>query len=200
MGRVQHHHHLDLGMAPKADPWVAIGTRWGSPGPPVTVTLRTGGADISEVDGFVVLRDAGSADRRATGSGAGCGQRLGDDVHGLVDLRGGGDQRRDDPDDLAVRARRQQDQLAVERLAQDPLDDRRIRRQRDRRPSGSTNSSADHEPRPRTSPSRGCSDASPPEALEELLAARGARWPRDPRRSMTSSVARAAAHATTLPP
>jgi hypothetical protein len=51
---------LDLGTPPKASRWVAIGTRWGSPGTRrVTVTLRTGGADISEIDGFVVLRDPG---------------------------------------------------------------------------------------------------------------------------------------------
>ena len=51
---------LDLGVAPKTTRWVAVGTRWGNPATrQVTVTLRTGGADITEIDGFVVLRDAG---------------------------------------------------------------------------------------------------------------------------------------------
>jgi Beta-lactamase len=51
---------LDLGARPKTYRWVAISSRWGNPGTRlVTVTLRTGGADLTEIDGFVVLRDAG---------------------------------------------------------------------------------------------------------------------------------------------
>jgi hypothetical protein len=51
---------LDLGSRPKTHRWVAISTRWGDPGTRrVTVTLRTGGDDITEIDGFVLLRDAG---------------------------------------------------------------------------------------------------------------------------------------------
>ena len=51
---------LDLGARPKTYRWVAISTRWGNPRTRgVTVTLRTGGADVTEIDGFVVLRVAG---------------------------------------------------------------------------------------------------------------------------------------------
>jgi D-alanyl-D-alanine carboxypeptidase len=48
---------LDLGVRPKTHRWVAISTRWADPATRrVTVTLRTGGSEITEVDGFIVLR------------------------------------------------------------------------------------------------------------------------------------------------
>jgi hypothetical protein len=51
---------LDLAGRPKTYRWVAISTRWGTPGTRlVTVTLRTGGDEVTDIDGFVVLRDAG---------------------------------------------------------------------------------------------------------------------------------------------
>lgn len=51
---------LNLGARPKTPRWVATSTRWGNlAARSVTVTLRTGGAAVTEVDGFVILRDAG---------------------------------------------------------------------------------------------------------------------------------------------
>jgi hypothetical protein len=48
---------LDLGSKPRTYRWVAVSTRWSDPGSRrVTVTLRTGGSDITEIDGFVILR------------------------------------------------------------------------------------------------------------------------------------------------
>jgi hypothetical protein len=50
---------LDLGVRPKAVRWVVASSRWGSVGAhEVTVTVRSGGG-LTDVDGFVVLRDAG---------------------------------------------------------------------------------------------------------------------------------------------
>jgi hypothetical protein len=50
---------LDLGVRPKAVRWVVASSRWGSLGAhEVTVTVRSGGG-LTDVDGFVVLRDAG---------------------------------------------------------------------------------------------------------------------------------------------
>jgi D-alanyl-D-alanine carboxypeptidase len=51
---------LDLGVRPRTLRWVASSIRWGSAGTrAVTLTLRTGAPEMTEVDGFVVLRDAG---------------------------------------------------------------------------------------------------------------------------------------------
>lgn len=51
---------LDLGVRPRAPRWVATSTRWASArSRVVTVTLRTGAPALTDIDGFVVLRDAG---------------------------------------------------------------------------------------------------------------------------------------------
>ncbi|MFN8519741.1 MAG: hypothetical protein U0667_10220 [Chloroflexota bacterium] len=50
---------IDLGARPKTVRWVAASTRWGSAQThQVRVTVR-GGGGFTDVDGFVVLRDAG---------------------------------------------------------------------------------------------------------------------------------------------
>ncbi len=50
----------DMGARPKTLRWVAASTRWGTARTrTVVVTLRDGGPEITDIDGFVVLRDAG---------------------------------------------------------------------------------------------------------------------------------------------
>jgi len=50
---------LDLGKAPRTLRWVASSRRWGTAGARgVTVTLRSGAPESTDVDGFVILRDA----------------------------------------------------------------------------------------------------------------------------------------------
>ncbi len=51
---------LDLGKAPRTLRWVASSRRWSSAGARrVTVTLRSGAPEATDIDGFVILRDAG---------------------------------------------------------------------------------------------------------------------------------------------
>lgn len=51
---------IDLGTRPKVVRWVATSRRWGGAGARVvTVTVRAGGAEVTDIDGFVVLRDVG---------------------------------------------------------------------------------------------------------------------------------------------
>lgn len=50
---------IDLGRAPRTLRWVAGSDRWGSAATRrVTVTLRSGAPELTDIDGFVVLRDA----------------------------------------------------------------------------------------------------------------------------------------------
>jgi hypothetical protein len=50
---------LDLAGSPRQPRWIAAASRWSDPGAhQVTVTLRTGAPHRTDIDGFVVLRDA----------------------------------------------------------------------------------------------------------------------------------------------
>ena len=62
------------------------------------------------------------------GSGAGGGQARVEDGERLVDLVGGRDERRDDPDDVHVRARGQDEEVPREDLGLDPLGQVRVGR------------------------------------------------------------------------